>query len=68
MFNVNSSVEMLLLFQLHSVQSRWGFSFLCLCDWVKLLWQGSCKACGGLGELEWQEGTTSRVFSCPWLF
>lgn len=58
MFNVNSSVEMLLLFQLHSVQSLWGFSFtfLCSCDLVKVVWQGSCKTCGGLGNSSSRRG------------
>lgn len=57
-FNVNSNVEMLLLCQLHSVQSLWGFSstFLCLCDLVKLVWQGSCKTCVGLGNLSSRRG------------
>lgn len=34
MFNVISCVEMLLLFQLHSVQSLWGFSFTFLFFYV----------------------------------
>lgn len=44
---------MLLLFKLHNIQSLWGlsFNFLCLCDLIKLIWQGSWKTCVGLGNL-----------------
>lgn len=65
-FNVNSIVEMLLLFQLRSVQSIWGFSFavFCLCDLVKLVWQGSCKACVGLGNLSSRTGHLVVLATC----
>lgn len=63
-FSVNSIVEMLLLFQLHSVQSIWGFSLFCLCDLVKLVWQGSCKTCVGLGNLSSRMGHLVVLAAC----
>lgn len=50
-----NSVEMLLLFKLHNIQSLWRLSFTS-CDLVKLIWQGSWRTCIGLGKLSSRRG------------